>query len=587
MRNPEAPRLLGVYRRAVPESARKAIAARVDSDLRKQVKLRIAGATAAAERVRAARVGKRHQALVDRPDRLVMTVGREPKVALVIPGVTPLAARRANLDTVLDCLEAAGLSHFCVRGRSETAAAVAVREADREAVLAALTALCAEEPGYVTPVTANSPVPEESLPGYEPAAWRKVAEAGVFRLTWYRSDEHGRLALGTRYGCDVEFWTEEDGRLVAPRPGKLAEDIPADSKPVQAAEAFFTDLAPRDTGAGPLHEVPTREHFAIHTTGEVRFPVDVVYTWVDGSDPAWLRRRAEFSGEGYHEEAANAARYLSRDELRYSLRSLHMYAPWVRKVFLVTDDQTPAWLNAEHPGIQVVSHREIFRSAASLPTFNSHAIESQLHHIEGLSEHFLYFNDDVLLGNEVTPQDFFLANGLTKFFPSPALVPLGERTVEDPPVAAAGKNNRRLIEERYGSVLVQKMKHMPHPLRRSVLAEIEAEFAAEYRQTESSHFRSVDDISIASSLHHYYAFATRRAVPSELPYTYIDLTHPWTETRLGRLLARRDKTVFCVNDTVSTGENVAEQKDLITPFLDAYFPVPGPFEKTKQPGTGK
>ena len=68
-------------------------------------------------------------------------------------------------------------------------------------------------------------------------------------------------------------------------------------------------------------------------------------------------------------------------------------------------------------------------------------------------------------------------------------------------------------------------------------------------------------------------------MPSELPYTYIDLTHPWTATRLGRLLARRDKTVFCLNDTVSTGEDVSEQKALITPFLDAYFPVPGPFER--------
>ena len=361
MRNPEAPRLLGVYRRAVPESTRKAIAARASSDLRKQVKLRIAGATAAAERVRAARVGKRHQALLDRPDRRVMTVGREPKVTLVIPGVTPLVARRANLDAVLDCLEAAGLSHFCVRGRSETAAAVAVRETDRAAVLAALTALCAEEPGYVTPVTGNSPVPEESLPGYEPAAWRKVAGAGVFRLTWYRSDEHGRLALGTRYGCDIEFWAEEEGRLVAPRPGKLAEAIPVDSKPVQAAEAFFTDLAPRDTGAGPLHEVPTREHFAIHPHRRRPLPGRRGLHLGRRRRPAWLRRRAECSGEGYHEEAANAARFLSRDELRYSLRSLHMYAPWVRNIFLVTDDQMPAWLDTEHPGIQVVGHREIFR----------------------------------------------------------------------------------------------------------------------------------------------------------------------------------------------------------------------------------
>ncbi|MCL2728500.1 MAG: stealth family protein [Actinomycetia bacterium] len=579
MRNPEAPRLVGVYRRAMPESARKIIAGRVHADLRKQVKMRIAGASDAAERARAQRLGKRLNAIVDQPGRTVLAAGKEPKVALVLPDATPLTARRANLRAVLDALAAAGLEHFCVRGRSDTAAAVAVRAEDRAQVLATLEALCGQEPGYVTPVKGNRPVPEESWPGFEPSTWRRMANADVLRMTWYRTDETGRLGLGTRYGCDVEFWTKEDGRLVAPRPGRFTVEIPADSRPVEVAESYLTDLAPADDTALEVVEVPTREHFAIRPVDQVRFPVDVVYTWVDGADPAWLERRAKHAGTVYHEESANAARYLSRDELRYSLRSLHMYAPWVRNVYIVTDDQVPEWLDTSVPGVRVISHREIFRSADSLPTFNSHAIESQLHHIEGLSEHFLYFNDDVMLGSETVPQDFFLSNGTTKFFPSPALVPLGAKSPEDPPVAAAGKNNRRLIEDRHGGVIVQKMKHMPHALRRSVLDEIESTFAAEYRRTEASRFRSMEDISVASSLHHYYAFTTRRAIPGELPYVYIDLSHPWTEVRLGRLLASRDKTVFCVNDTVSTGQDVGEQKDLITPFLEAYFPVPGPFEK--------
>lgn len=115
------------------------------------------------------------------------------------------------------------------------------------------------------------------------------------------------------------------------------------------------------------------------------------------------------------------------DELRYSLRSLDQYAPWVRTVHLVTDDQIPAWLRTHTPGLHVVSHKEIFDDPNQLPTFNSHAIESQLHHIEGLSEHFLYFNDDVFLERPAVPQDFFLTNGLTKIFPSKALIPRGNR----------------------------------------------------------------------------------------------------------------------------------------------------------------
>lgn len=577
MRNPEAPRLLGVYRRAVPESVRRAIVSQVDADVRRRLKTRIANGTAVAERIRAGRVARRYEALASGPDRAVISVGQELKVALVAEGTTPLQARRDNLSTVLRSLAGAGVEHFCVRGRSDRTSAVAVRVEDRAEVLKALAAACRDEPGYAAEVSGNGPAPRGSLPGYEPATWRRLRNAEIVRVTWYRTDPTRQLKLGAEYGCDVEFWHEEEGLLTAPRPGKLAAALPLRGETVTVSESYFTDLAPREAADAP--QVPTRAELAVVPTDTVTFPVDVVYTWVDGADPAWLRRRAEFSGEGYHAEAANAARYLSRDELRFSLRSLHLYAPWVRNIYLVTDDQTPDWLNTEVPGLKVVSHKEIFRSPNLLPTFNSHAIESQLHHIDGLAEHFLYFNDDVMLGSEVTPQDFFLSNGLTKFFPSPALVPLGERTAEDPPVAAAGKNNRRLIEERYGAVLVQKMKHMPHALRRSVLTEIESEFASQYRRTEASRFRSIDDISIASSLHHYYAFHTQRAVPSMLPYSYLDLTHPWTEARLGRLLANRDKTVFCVNDTVSTEQDVTEQKDLITPFLEAYFPVRSPFEK--------
>ncbi|MEU3609009.1 stealth family protein [Streptomyces sp. NPDC035033] len=584
MRNPEAPRLLGVYRRAVPERVRRVVVAQLDADVRRRVKLRIASGTAAAERLRQGRLARRYAALTAGPDRAVISVGRAPKVALVAEGITPLRARRANLEAVLGALAAAGVPHFCVPGTSDTSSAVAVRERDRSAVLTALADACAREPGYVAPAGGNRPAGRGSQPGFAAGTWHRLRTASVLRLVWYRADPTHQLKLGDPYGCDVEFWREEGDELTAPRPGRVTASLPREGRVVEAPESCFTDFTDVRPGAGtspagaPL--VPARAETAVVRSDQVTFPVDVVYTWVDGSDPEWLRRRAEYSGEGYHAEAANPARYLSRDELRYSLRSLHLYAPWVRNIFLVTDDQTPAWLDTTVPGLRVVSHKEIFRSPELLPTFNSHAIESQLHHIDGLAEHFLYLNDDVMLSREVTPRDFFHASGLTKFFPSPALVPLGERSLDDPPVAAAGKNNRRLIEERYGAVLVQKMKHMPHPLRRSVLAEIETEFAVEYGRTEANRFRSVDDISIASSLHHYYAFHTGRAVPStDLPYAYLDLTHPWTETRLGRLLARRDRAVFCVNDTVSTERDADGQKDLITPFLEAYFPVPSPYEK--------
>jgi hypothetical protein len=277
--------------------------------------------------------------------------------------------------------------------------------------------------------------------------------------------------------------------------------------------------------------------------------------------------------------AANAARYLSRDELRYSLRSLAQYAPWIRQIYLVTDDQTPDWLNTEHPGITVVSHRDIISDLSLLPTFNSHAIESQLHHIEGLSEHFLYLNDDVFLGRLATPQDFFLSNGLSQFFLSKAHVPFGRPSPHDVPVSVAGKNNRALIEERFGSVITQKMKHVPHALQRSVLYEIEEEFADRHRATAANRFRDLDDLSVTSSLHHYYAFLTGRAVPAPFPYGYLDTVWPDLDARMRRLRSRRDWYAFCINDSVADQRQLELAWRSVEPFLTAYFPTPAAWER--------
>jgi len=107
------------------------------------------------------------------------------------------------------------------------------------------------------------------------------------------------------------------------------------------------------------------------------------------------------------DEAALPSRFADRDQLRYSMRSLEKYAPWVRRVYLVTNGQIPHWLDLEHPRVSVVSHEEIFDDGDCLPPFSSPAIEANLHKIPGLSDRFLYFNDDFFLSKPVLPDDFY------------------------------------------------------------------------------------------------------------------------------------------------------------------------------------
>ncbi|NXW88208.1 GNPTA phosphotransferase, partial [Alopecoenas beccarii] len=107
------------------------------------------------------------------------------------------------------------------------------------------------------------------------------------------------------------------------------------------------------------------------------------------------------------DEDISASRFEDNEELRYSLRSIERHAPWVRHIFIVTNGQIPSWLNLDNPRITIVTHQEIFQNVSHLPTFSSPAIESHIHRISGLSQKFIYLNDDVMFGKDVWPDDFY------------------------------------------------------------------------------------------------------------------------------------------------------------------------------------
>lgn len=141
--------------------------------------------------------------------------------------------------------------------------------------------------------------------------------------------------------------------------------------------------------------------------------IDFVVTWVDGNDPAWKAEKQRFLQQTHADLFANnVERYRNWDIFRYWFRSVEQYAPWVRKVHLVTCGHFPKWLNMEYPKLNLVTHTQIM-DEKYLPTFNSNSIELNLHHIQDLSECFVYFNDDVFLSRPVEPSDFF-SNGLPK-----------------------------------------------------------------------------------------------------------------------------------------------------------------------------
>jgi hypothetical protein len=500
------------------------------------------------------------------------------------------AAAARNLNLVVGALEHAGISYFMVPSTSAVRHVVGVREEERERLLAAVTELYGATPLYVgTPrrsggVTRLQFLIDGPLPG-------AIAEAPALRFGEFLIGPRNQLLGHTRAGCDVEFWAdgaallaEEDPQL--PLPKGVPEDVLTDSLIAPRRNAV-SDFLPRSEQVPTRltirdRDYPTYQAFTMPRVNEVQFPIDVVYTWVDGQDPGWQARRDRFRPQGGSGNAAKASRFVSHDELKYSLRSLQMYGDFVRHIYLVTDDQVPEWLDTSAPGLTVVDHRDIFKDPTALPVFNSHALSTQLHHIEGLSEHYLYFNDDILLGRPVGPEQFFYANGIAQIPFSSAQFGLGEPHPLEAAPSSAGKNVRRLIWETHKRQITQKFMHVPHPQLKAVMRQLEELFPEELDRTGRSRFRAVTDISTGASLHHHQALLTGRAVPGRYRLCYIDISRPEeAEHRLTRLLSDRGHDFICLND-VATADGDREQVGrLLNAFLDEYYPFPSVFEKQK------
>ena len=136
--------------------------------------------------------------------------------------------------------------------------------------------------------------------------------------------------------------------------------------------------------------------------------IDFVVTWLDSSDPEWQESLVLYSpnAKGHKENA----RFRNTDFFMYWFRAVERYAPWVHKVYLVTNGKFPEWINKDCPKLELIKHSD-YIPEEFLPTFNSSTIEFYLHKIKGLSEHFVYFNDDILLNAPVKP-DYYFRNGL-------------------------------------------------------------------------------------------------------------------------------------------------------------------------------
>ena len=243
-------------------------------------------------------------------------------------------------------------------------------------------------------------------------------------------------------------------------------------------------------------------------SNRVNFPIDLVYLWVDDKDPVWREKRNKYLNSNIDTSNNNASRWCENDELKYSLRSVEKYAPWINHIYIVTDNQCPQWLDVNHPKIDIVDHSQILDKEA-LPIFNSSAIESRIHRIPNLGEHFIMGNDDTLFVKPVDPEHFFQPDGTP-------IIRLNEHKFHREKAKKSGNNYKQilvrmqdLISDKFGA----NMYHAPHhnfdAYRLSHFKESIDIYPEQWNKTSYNRFREHEDMH--RSFVSYYAIVTGKA----------------------------------------------------------------------------
>ncbi len=328
--------------------------------------------------------------------------------------------------------------------------------------------------------------------------------------------------------------------------------------------------------------------------------IDFVITYVDGNDPVWRQKKNEALGIITGDD--RDIRYRSWDNLQYWFRCVERFAPWVNKVYLVTDNQVPDWVDQSCEKLVCVNHTD-FIPKQYLPTFSSHTIEHNLFRIKGLSEQYVYFNDDLFILQPLKAEQFF-KNGLPRDYALES-----PRSTWDPLFAHVVANNTIMLNERYNRKVVLKKyrrkiyspvdrrrffqnlmfrplrrtrffgfdnSHMPNPLLKSTC---KAVWETNYNWLDSTCSRKVrSDNDVNQYIYVDYQYVNGRFIP--INWDKKRRLFRLTDGRV-KLVARTIKkqryAMICINDVEELNFDTA--KVIINDAFETLLPDKSMFEK--------
>jgi hypothetical protein len=273
------------------------------------------------------------------------------------------------------------------------------------------------------------------------------------------------------------------------------------------------------------------------------------------------------------------------DTLKYSLRSVAAFMPWIRHIYIVCcAPQKPRWMAQETPGLTIVHHDAIM-DPAILPTFNSFAIQSHLHRIPGLSRRFVQFDDDVLLAAPMRLADFLDPRGRLRVFHRLGHTPRAALRNSDrlSPWNASLAQSNHLLDEAFGFARRPTFTHAPLFIDQESWKEMIARWPEDFARTRASRFRAKHNV-VPDYLYPHFLVATERGAPVPLYETYRDTYYLGIENYLAYVrykfaIARRlrPKTI-CLNDNFGPHPKPSVV-EAVREFLEKKYPVKSVFER--------
>jgi len=312
----------------------------------------------------------------------------------------------------------------------------------------------------------------------------------------------------------------------------------------------------------------------------VNFPIDAVFTWVNDNDPAWKEKLYKYKDINLSERGAfssDMARFNNHDELKYSVESILKNLKWIRKIFIITDNQVPNWYIEEDEKfkkIVIVNHNKIINQQY-LPTFNSHVIEAHLHHIDDLSEHFIYFNDDVFVARDLPSGHFFKGNGIASLFASSkSIKSMRDRGVDTPTLFACTRS-ADLIRRDYKIDIDTPLIHTYIPLRKSIYYKVWNKYKNEIDSFLDQKFRSNNDLNLATFLVPWIAYNEGLSTHNIDICYYFNIRSTAARRHYSELLVGKKSGLlphsFCANDFNSESNIMPDYKLKLHRFLSSYF----------------